>query len=263
MTVLSHAHVLLLRAALLRGAAALDAWHEWQTITTVDSLDGDSQWLLPLLGWNLRIQGVTPSFLTRYHNVYRHNWYKNHLTLRRAEIALAPFGESASAPLLLGGAAMALRCYPALGCRPFERVQVLLPADVVMQPDSPVDDRTTLQAHNAVESPESPYAIEAASPFDAALENNLRAHAAPLAWRGLRALVLDPAAQLAHIFASADTWDRRSRLLWIADAVMLLASHPDIDRGRAGRIARDMRRFAEFSAAADLLQRHFSLEAAA
>jgi hypothetical protein len=46
------------KAALLRGGFALDAWNEWRARVDLARLDAGSQGLLPLLWDNLRRQGV-------------------------------------------------------------------------------------------------------------------------------------------------------------------------------------------------------------
>jgi len=115
------AQLLLVRAAVLPGACALDAWREWQHSTRMESLEPDSQWLLPLLYANLRRAGVPEPPLRRYANVYRHNWYKNQLLLRVAERLLSSVGAPV---LLLGEAALATGYYPLLGARPIESLNL-------------------------------------------------------------------------------------------------------------------------------------------
>lgn len=115
----------LLRAALRRGDAARQAWQTWQSLAMIDTLDEDSTWLLPLLYDNLSTQSLaTTAQLVRYENVYRHNWYKNHLMLHRARPAIERLQHAGASVTLLGGCAMALGYYQRPGARPFERVAV-------------------------------------------------------------------------------------------------------------------------------------------
>jgi len=108
---------LLLTAALAGRAAAPDAWQAWTARTDVDALDHDSQWLLPLLYWNLHRHGVASGRLVRYRNVYVHHWYRNNVTLSRLS--------HGSLTVLAGGAAMAVAYYESTGARPFVDLEIV------------------------------------------------------------------------------------------------------------------------------------------
>src|SRR5713101_5506649 len=95
--------VLLLRAALLPGAHGLVAWEQWRRSTEVEGLDASSQWLLPLLYRTLASQTVRDPALGRYENVYRHNWYKNHLGWRRLAAGLEAGGHAGAPCVVLRG----------------------------------------------------------------------------------------------------------------------------------------------------------------
>lgn len=102
---------LLLVSALGQRRAAIEAWRAWAARVDIARLDRDSQWLLPLLYWNLRRHGVGADRLVRYRNVYLHHWYRNTVALSRLD------GEAATT--LAGGAAMAVAYYDSPGLRPF------------------------------------------------------------------------------------------------------------------------------------------------
>ncbi len=208
-------HELLLRAALWVGADAVDAWRMWSAITTVDTLDPDSQWLLPLLFHNLQAQGVPSHLLVRYRHVYRHNWYKNQLRLRRAEAVIDSIEREQGASLILGGAAMALRCHDAIGVRPFESVQVLVRSGVCPHPDPTTDGAFAIDVRRWV--------------FGGEHDEAAMARATEESWRGRRWRVLDSVDQLLDICLRRHEWDRRSKLFWIADAVTLVRRQRAID----------------------------------
>jgi hypothetical protein len=205
---------LLLRAALLPGRDAIEAWELWRTRTTIETLEEDSQWLLPLLYRNLHAAGVPEPLLVRYRNVYLHNWYKNSLSLRRAEPAIRRLERTREVVVLLGGSAMALMYYDAVGARPFDRPAVLVPVDPDnRRPVGPVDEVDVWP-----------------SLFGRGLDELLVARTRPVCWNTLRARVFDPADQLVDICMRRRAWHDRSSLFWIADAAQVLKRTPDLTR---------------------------------
>ena len=180
---------LLLRAVTGRDGDAVLAWQEWSRSTVLHELDPDSQWLLPALDRNLRRLGVPADRLSRYHNVYRHNWYKNHLALHRA--AAVVHEQRRQGPVvILGGAAMAMAHYETIGERPFEGVRLLRGAE-------------------AEEAPAW--------------------RTAPLEWRSIHASSLDPVDQLVEICSRRGDWDSLSGLLWLVDVATVRRGHPAIE----------------------------------
>ena len=214
---------LLLKAALLQGPAGIGAWQAWRTATSVDTLDSDSQWLLPLLYHNLHAQGVEPAELLRYRNVYLHNWYKNNLTLKRAEPAIRLLQRNSRSLVIRSGAAMAMRYYDALGTRPFGPVAVLALA--------PAGTAASDSGHTAGD-------LDVRwSVFGAGVDEMMAERATASDWKTLQYRVLEPGDQLLDICMHKRSWDQRSALFWIADAVVLLRRQPDLDRDRVLALA--------------------------
>lgn len=114
----------LLRAVTTPGPIAIDAWHDWRSAVTVDQLDTDSQWLLPLLFHQLHAAGVDPSLLQRYSNVYRHNWLAATARLHAVAIIIAELDASGHASTFAEGAV--LSAYPTVACRPFHQALLLV-----------------------------------------------------------------------------------------------------------------------------------------
>jgi len=56
---------LLLRAALLQGGPALDAWNEWRRAVNVDVIDYGSHRMVPLLYRNMQRHGVKDPLMER------------------------------------------------------------------------------------------------------------------------------------------------------------------------------------------------------
>jgi len=226
-----HEQRLLLRAALLRGPASLAAWRAWSAATTVDALEQDSQWLLPVLYLALRTQGVARHLLARYRNVYLHNWYKNHLALRRAEACAGRLGIAAGDLVLVGGAAMAIAYYQDPGARPFEGVQALR-----RPPQSSIGPAAGA-GEPAASIPPAGSDIEVVTALYAAGDAALVGGTLDREWRTMRWRVLDPAGQVVDICARRDGWDRRSSLFWLADLATVLRRHPGLDWTRVAALA--------------------------
>ena len=205
---------LLLRAALGEGADALEAWQAWRAATVIDALDPDSQWLLPLLYRHLLALGVPRASLTRYERVYRHNWYKNHLTLTRVVDTMRTLERDGYAPVLAGSAALAVGTYADLGARPLASVRI--------QIDRPL--------HTPVDPPEnhSPITI-CAAPAASAGDAAMPIRTVIGQWAGRNVTLVHPVDQLLAIAAQRDSWDPRSSLLWIADVVTITQRHASAD----------------------------------
>lgn len=207
---------LLLEAALRRGAPALDAWRRW-----VDGLDAErleeqiepeSQWLMPLLYWNLR-HDVTHPVLARCRNVYLHNWYKNNAMLHALSAAVRA-EKPAVVPVLLKGAALAVRYYDNPGARPFATLDVWLPA-ADGGPEWPDHLRETLVLHDA--------------PYPGACAGELLDRVDTVAVMGAACAVMSAADQLVHICSERRSWDSRTGLVWLADAAQVLRRSPHLD----------------------------------
>lgn len=119
--------VLLLRAALLDGEAALAAWHEWLGAVDIEALDPASYRVLPLLWHNLSHAGVDHPLLERCRGVFRHTWSKNQLLLHRTAPLLRAFGAAGIPLLVLKGGALGQLYYPSPGARPMNDLDVMVP----------------------------------------------------------------------------------------------------------------------------------------
>jgi hypothetical protein len=235
-TVSSADHDLLLQAALLDGGRALDSWQAWRARTVVEGLDPDSQWLLPQLYCNLRSQGAAVAALARYRNVYRHNWYKNHLQMRRAQHALRTMAMPGGA-VVVGGAAMALRQSDAFGARPFRSVELLA---------------VTAEAGDAALSmPDDDAVVVQTTRFGARWDADVTGRATAVEGATARWRVLDPADQLVDICVRRHAWDHGSSLFWLVDVVTLTRRSPELDWRRVATLTSSLGQRCAVAAAFD------------
>jgi hypothetical protein len=72
---------------------------------------------------------------------------------------------------------------------------------------------------------------------------------------GATGSVLSPADQLVHICVHRQSWDSRTRLIWVADAVRVIRTSPGLDWDGVLALATRMGRRAALSTALDYLGR--------
>jgi len=233
----------MLTAALGGGAAAMAAWEAWVTgldpTRLEEELEPDSQWLMPLLYRNLSRLGVVHPVLARCRNVYLHNWYKNNALLHALASSLRTATSTTSRPVLLKGAALAVRYYDALGARPIETADVWIPhCATAPRPWGSAPEQ--LIHHETL--------------FAGVPDGDVVARAETVTFMGATCSVMSPADQLVHVSVLSHVWDSRSRLMWIADAVQVLRT-PSFDWNVALSLAAALGAARRFSTALDYLGR--------
>jgi hypothetical protein len=114
----------LLRAALAHPEEAAAAWRDASGLVDVDTIDGRSHDLLPLLYRALAAGAVQDPWLPRLKGVYRRTWYANQLLLRRAARAVSALSSEGIDALVLGGATIGLLHYRDLGARPMDDTSI-------------------------------------------------------------------------------------------------------------------------------------------
>jgi putative nucleotidyltransferase-like protein len=122
---------LLLRAALLEGDAAREAYRLWCARTDIEHLDEGSYRLLPQLGRNLLRLGLDASHrddpvARRLTGVLRHTWSGNQVTLRLAQASVDRLAAAGIIPLVLPEVSL-LQYYGHLGARPVESLKLFVP----------------------------------------------------------------------------------------------------------------------------------------
>jgi len=120
-------HVLLLRAALLKGREARIAWDEWKSANVLDLVDTESYGLLPQVYKNLREQGVADSQAKKLKGIYRHTWCKNKVLIEQM-IPLIQRLEMLGIPtMILNGASIVTTYSKDFGLLPLTKVDVVIP----------------------------------------------------------------------------------------------------------------------------------------
>ena len=267
--------VLLLRAALLDGAPALDAWRAWQRRVDLDRIDAGSFRLLPLAYHNLTRLGVDPVSLGRIRGVYRQAWYKNHLIIGRLADLLVVCRNAGLDTLVLKGVPLGLAYYKDVALRPMVDADVLVPVaravdalEIVraagwVAKDAPLVWPPRFTASRAFANPlgleldlHCHVLHECLDPND---DDDFWAASRPIAIGGRRRRALCPADQLLHVIAHGFRRSTVPPVRWVADAVTVIRASPDLDWDRL--IAQARKRRLTRIAAASLAYVAGSLEA--
>jgi hypothetical protein len=240
----------MLRAAILSGQAASDAWNKWIAAADIDHLDRGSFRLIPLLYQNLKRIGVEHELLGRFKGIHRRAWYENQMALHRLSGLLQFIHEAKIPTLILKGAALALLYYKDIGLRPMSDLDVLVPvhkaADAItllresgwkplkaLPRFITTDYMLAIRASNLVRDKSDPQLDLHWHVFQECLEPDadldLWERSIPVACGDVSSHALSPADQLLHICEHATEWNEVAPIRWVADAMAVLSATPDFD----------------------------------
>jgi hypothetical protein len=121
----------LVRAALLPGTAAADAFAAWTAQCDFDEVTYAQFTLLPLLYRNVEPLGIEHPWLPRIAGIYRRTWYANQLRLQALGQVLDALTAAEVRVLVVGAAALAASAYPDIGARPIPALALLVSPESV------------------------------------------------------------------------------------------------------------------------------------
>jgi hypothetical protein len=230
---------LLLRAALLRGRDAIEAWKEWKSSVDIEQVDHASHRMLPLLYRNLQAHGVKDPSMAKYKGVYRQTWYKNQILFHAIASLLRSFRDENIQTLMLKGAALTMLYYKDYGLRPMNDIDVLirmekvLPAIKMLQKLgwTPVYFAPTEEYISVSHS--HGFRNSAGQEFDLhwhVLSQSRETNADVDFWEGaitadfhgIATHALNPADQLLHVCIHGARWNYTPPFRWVADAMSIL-----------------------------------------
>ncbi len=229
---------LLLKAGLLPGPAAVDAWARLGPGPDLGRLDRGSERLLPLVWWNLRQQGLEGPRLEGLERHYQATRRRNEARLRELVELLEAFRADGIPTLVLKGAALLASAYADLGLRPMSDVDLLVPIERVAAAsrtlealgwasESPVTAPMTRMVHAL------PFTQPTRIPVDlhwhvfeeccrAADDDDLWAAAVPVSIGGAATRILAPEDQVIQACVHGEKWVRVPGVRWVADAVVVI-----------------------------------------
>jgi len=244
---------LLLRAALLQGKEAIDAWYEWKSSVDVDRLDPGSLRLLPLLYWNLRTHGVKDPLMNRFKGICRLTWYENQMLFYNMATLLRSFHNAGIQTMVLKGAALTLLHYRDYGLRAMSDFDVLVHTEQALAAINLLRKLGWTPKSRSPEAFTETYiSVTKAHHFEDAAGRTLDLHWHVLPeccypnadddfWHGavltkihdVPTHALNPTDQLLHVCVHGARWNPVPPFRWVADAMMILnTSQSEIDWNR-------------------------------
>ncbi len=224
----------LLRAALLHGRSALEAWEEWRARTDIDHLDAGSYRLLPLLYRNLHRQGARDPTLEGFRNHYHRVWRENQLLFHRTAKLLRVLRENGIDVIALKGAALSVLYYRDCGVRVMDDVDLLVPEKALAKTIRlmktagfvPPEGWPPGHVHMFCDAggqridlhwrvfPYGPHKVPDDPFWDGAV---------PIEIHGASVYALNPSDQLLLVCVHGVEWNLVPTIRWVADAMTILA----------------------------------------
>lgn len=232
-------HELLLRAALLSGSDAIQAWQMLQASFDAGRADRAAHRLLPLLGANLRRHGVVDPIVEAGDRARERAGVNNRALFDAGRGLLRILAEAGIDTLVLKGGALATRLYREAGLRPMSDLDVLVPTDRAemaietlrlagWRPRVAITPAFIRMQHGADLFTEGSslkcdlhwHAYGDCCQPDADID--LWAASVPLDFEGVPSRALGPADQLLHVCAHGSRRTRYPQFQWVADSLLLL-----------------------------------------
>jgi hypothetical protein len=124
---------LLMRAILSRDPhEVIDSWRRWQAGSDWNTISYQVFMIIPFLYKNLEGK-VVDTDLAKYRGAYRYAWYKNNMLFNAIKPVLSRLNEANLDPVLLKGAALAMRYYPTSYLRPVTDADIWIPRDRILE----------------------------------------------------------------------------------------------------------------------------------
>jgi hypothetical protein len=230
---------LLLRAALLDSREAVEAWQTLEPELDRAQLGKAARRLLPLVGDNLRRQGLGDVVTQRLEPFRVQAALANQRLFEAGRRILRTLGEAGMDTLVLKGGALASTLYPHRSLRPMGDVDILVPtarapaaldllAGAGWRPTARITPAFIQEQHGVDllgedRSTKCDLHWRVYWEFrDPDADQGLWAASVPLDFEGVRTRMLGPADQLLHICVHGSRRVRWPGLLWIPDAVLVL-----------------------------------------
>src|SRR5262245_25036990 len=246
---ISPSSLLLLKASLLDGDAAIAAYWGWRRTRDLETISYGEQRLLPLLQSNLTRFGIEDPLIDKFRGIRRYFWVRNLKAMAFAQRVFASLDQAGVPFIVLKGAAL-IACYLAdRSLRPMNDIDILVPenrlADAIavltamnLHPQG-ISPRYLMRSRFRRYTPGCEF-VGPDQNIDLhwkALHLDLRPEADDRFWQAHRQTsldgtpirVLDPAHQLIHICAHAAQLSANAAAdQWPADAILVIRGGKDL-----------------------------------
>ncbi|PYS98219.1 MAG: hypothetical protein DMF63_16315 [Acidobacteria bacterium] len=245
---------LLLKAGLVADSSAIDAWLAWRELVAGNEISEAESRILPLVYHNLQkleFQDDLSAILKRKH---RSAFKKVHTHLSNAEMAIKILSAHGVAAILLKGGAVGTMYYESAALRPMSDIDLLIkPEDFAKATEVLSEAGWDLQCNN----PKLALQVINSCDFKNSAGEELDIHwrlmrdcwnadkndlfwsgAVELEYKSLRTKTLCTTDHLFHVCCHGARQNSLSPIRWVADAIMILRSHNEVDWQRLYRLGK-------------------------
>jgi hypothetical protein len=234
---------LLLRAALLDGDEALDAWRRWRSASLTVEDETLAFQVLPLAYRTIHRLDPEADGLDFAKGVYRYVWVKNQVLARFGGEVIDELQSAGIDVLVLKGAALSLLHYGDTGLRLMADIDLLVPREegaraisvmgAILHPKQASfasEDRVLVEHGTAwVDGSGNEVDLHWYSLWLSSPDTEFWQGAVPIEVGGVRSRSLCPTDHLLHVCAHGASWHPEVALRWVTDAVTVIRSSPSID----------------------------------
>jgi len=233
---------LLLRAAVIPGPGAIEAWDRWKVDHDLveTELDHGSFRLLALVYKNLLAQGADEPLMPRLKGIYRYWWCSNQKLFYRAAAVIRGLEEAGIPTLALKGSAASVAYYRDAGVRPMADIDLLVPydrAEAAVQALGPIGwtparpripdliryQHSVRMIHETGEALDLHWHVLAECVSRDA-DRGFWQRAVPIRILDASSLALGPTDALLHAVVHGMRWNEEPTIRWAADAMAILHS---------------------------------------
>ena len=232
---------LLLQAALLEGAEAINAWQQWKSIVDLEGHpDSGSYSLFPLLYKNLQRYGIEDPFMKRLKGIYRLEWYKNQRFFYVMSKVLKYLHDAGIQTMILKGVALIVLHYKNYAVHPMADIDILVPTSQALSTINLLNKAGWIQT-TTLKDEHLYYRHSMQFKDQSGRELNLHWHvlfvsckedsdtlfwdgAVPIRINEVSTYALNPTDTLFHVIVHGVRWNPEPPIRWIADAMSIINS---------------------------------------
>ena len=240
---------LLLRAALLPGEDGITSWQAWSNqVDDLHKLDYGSFRLLPLLYKNLINNQIQHALLPKLKGVYHSAWAQNQILFNKTLPVVSALQEHGISVLGMKGITLTFLYYQDEGVRPMDDIDLLVrfedaPKAIKIVKDMGwVLETTYPNIYDDIYlhvKPSLPFYMQdaeidvhwysLASSLDQQRDALFWARARQMEIKGINLFALSVSDEFFLNCIHGIRWNKMPPIRWIADAIVILNRHPDID----------------------------------
>ncbi|MFT5312553.1 MAG: hypothetical protein ACI9QD_000730 [Thermoproteota archaeon] len=235
--------LLILKASLWQGDAAIQAWKLWVDKIDINAdFDYETFRLLPMLYHNMHQHGMSGHVMNRLKGLYRKSWFEQKMLVHKALPYLQALQQEGMDFLLLKGLPLGIQYYKNIALRPMSDIDILIHHS---QAQKGIDFFESRSWDRHLNTWNEDIHYRHSMPFykdkleidlhwyglvDNCDENINRiwwANSIPISVLDLEVKTLSPTDMLFHSIIHGMRWNKEPAIRWIADAYKIIEAEPD------------------------------------